>query len=487
MLTSWWRNVGLPSFFRAVLRGVEQLAGTRSPVMSARARYLGMLAEEGRLDGVAASLRHGLRKRMRKWLPNRAPPIHMDARLQRLGQDGQLVPKRSWVWPGPDAEILVSVIIPCYNYGRFLLEAVNSVRAQTIASREIIVVDDGSTDPATVALVEQLCLATDLRIVQQANTGLPSARNAGIAVARGEFICCLDADDLLAPTYLECMISQLLTDRSAGFAYSHVRLFGDLDEIWETHDFDIDEALVTNCTAVSAVFRRDDWAEIGGYATEMRGGYEDWEFWIRLACLGRRGRAVPQALFLHRRHGRTMTHQARERSRELRARIHARNEHVFSCATLRRRLLRLAAPPGQDVNNALLSLSAAVIPDTRPGLLVVLDGHHVPEGINDALREAASRWRPVLVAPDVSANAVLDSLRPITPECFQLFAHETVHEQAAFVRHIRSSRGLANGLCVSGGVPFADRPALQDEVRDMHWMCPGAFENATAVAIPPRG
>jgi GT2 family glycosyltransferase len=474
MLTSWWRNVGLPSFFRAVLRGIEQLAGTRSPNMRARARYLSLLAEEGRLDEAAASLRHGLRKRMRKWLPNRAPPIHMDARLQRLGPDGQVMPKRSWVWPGPDAEILVSVIIPCYNYGHFLLEAVNSVRAQTIASREIIVVDDGSTDLATVALVEQLRAAPDLRIVRQTNMGLPSARNAGIAVAKGEFICCLDADDLLEPTYLECMVSQLLMDRSAGFACSHVRLFGDIDEVWETHDFDIDEAMVANFTAVSAVFRRDDWAEIGGYAPEMRGGYEDWEFWIRLACLGRRGRVVTQALFLHRRHGRTMTHEAREISRELRARIRTRNERVFSCAALRRRLLHLAAPPGQDVNDALVPLSAAVSSDTRPGLLVVLEGNPILEGIQGALREAASRWRPVLVVSDGSTKALLDRFRPPTSEVFQLSAHGAEHEQAAFLRHICRSRGIAHGLFISGGVPFANRPALRDEVRALRWVGLGA-------------
>ncbi len=438
---------------RFFLTGIDRIAGRRSLKIRTSSRYLIRLIDQRRFGEVDALLAHAVRKLKRtgadaariEQMPRWGTTV-IDAATQRLDAAGSVVAKRSWIYPGTQASILVSVVISCYNYGRYLPDAIASARAQTVTSREIIIVDDGSTDPETIELIGELHGASDLRILCQENGGLPSARNAGIAVANGEFICCLDADDMLDATYLETAIAKLLTDRAAGFVYPYVRYFGDVDDIWgDVHEFAIDEALIANFTAVTAVFRRDDWAEAGGYAPEMRGGFEDWEFWIRLACLGRRGRVLRQPLFLHRRHGRTMTSEAKERSDELRGIIRARNPAAFANRTLRRRL-KLLVPPGRG---ALARLSAAFSQGPLPGLLVVVawarrGGAEVL--LLSILRALSSRWRIVFVTTETDPHAMTDEFRSVTREVFHLSGTVDPADRMEFLSHLCRTRGVTHGL-----------------------------------------
>lgn len=106
---------------------------------------------------------------------------------------------------------VVSVVIPCYNQARYLYESILSVLAACTHAVEIIVVDDGSTDPRTtkyLAEAEQLAPGV-VCVIRQANQGLSGARNTGLAVARGRFIQFLDADDVLAPGKLDAQVAQL--------------------------------------------------------------------------------------------------------------------------------------------------------------------------------------------------------------------------------------------------------------------------------------
>jgi GT2 family glycosyltransferase len=122
---------------------------------------------------------------------------------------------------------LVSVIIPCHNYGRFLGECVSSIRSQTLNRWEAIVVNDGSDDN-TRAVLGDLC-ATDSRViaVHQNKQGVAAARNRGVAEARGEFFQFLDADDLLEPRKLENHVAFLEDRRDVGIVYGGVRYFKD--------------------------------------------------------------------------------------------------------------------------------------------------------------------------------------------------------------------------------------------------------------------
>jgi len=224
---------------------------------------------------------------------------------------------------------ICSIIIPCFNYGKYLGDAVESALNQTLPDVEIIIVDDGSSDGETRDIVFSYAGAPRVKVIFQPNAGLSEARNTGIRAAEGTYICCLDADDILAGSYVEQCIYELESRKNAGFAYSWVRLFGDENYVWETRNFSIDEALLDNWTSVSAVYRKADWQLAGGYDARMSGGYEDWEFWLRLAQLGRSGRVIEVPLFYHRRHGETMTHTALELREKLTKRMRDFNSRLF--------------------------------------------------------------------------------------------------------------------------------------------------------------
>jgi glycosyltransferase involved in cell wall biosynthesis len=190
----------------------------------------------------------------------------------------------------------ISIVIPCYNSGATLPQTLESLRAQSLPPREVIVVDDGSTDPATVSLLDSLA---DIRLVRQPNRGLPAARNAGFAAATGEFVLPLDADDWLEPDALEKLLAALLRHPEAAFAFSHIRLEGESLGVLEKH-YNFFEQLFLNQLPYCILIRRAEWQQAGGYDETMRRGYEDWEFNIRLGTRGRFGIVVPEPLFHYR-------------------------------------------------------------------------------------------------------------------------------------------------------------------------------------------
>ena len=225
-------------------------------------------------------------------------------------------------WP------IVSVVIPCYNYGEYLEEAVDSALGQTLQDSEVIVVDDGSTDWLTVEVLAKLDRPRT-RVIRQANTGLPGARNTGIGAAKGRYICCLDADDTLEETYLEKTVTLLESRPDIGFAYSWVRRFGAAEGVWEPEEFNLKNLLEYNHVSVSAVFRRQAWEAVGGYWNDMQPGYEDWEFWIRLGANSFPGKLIPEPLLNHRRHQRSMIDDAVEQHERLLERIHLRHARLY--------------------------------------------------------------------------------------------------------------------------------------------------------------
>ena len=150
----------------------------------------------------------------------------------------------------------VSVIIPCYNLGEFLDEAVQSVLAQTCQDFEILVVDDGSTEPATQDLLADY-RRPKTQVIRAAHDGLAAARNLGVARATGEFICALDADDRLEPTYLSKAVARLDADPSVTFVSSWLRTFGDEHWDWTPERCDLPTLLWEDTVLTAALVRRD--------------------------------------------------------------------------------------------------------------------------------------------------------------------------------------------------------------------------------------
>lgn len=223
----------------------------------------------------------------------------------------------------------VAVIIPCYNHGAFLAEAVQSARDQTHAPSEITIVDDGSTDANTQRVVEQLA-ADGLCVIRQENHGLSAARNRGVRSTAAPFFVPLDADDRLEPTFIERLLPPLLQDVGLGYCYSGVRFFGALQGAWETPAYDPRRLLVENLSVATAVVRRAAFDEVGGYREDMRGGFEDWDFWIALLAQGFHGQRVDAPLFSYRKHTQgSMLSGAQRLLAELRRRMIAHEPDLF--------------------------------------------------------------------------------------------------------------------------------------------------------------
>ena len=196
---------------------------------------------------------------------------------------------------------LVSIIIPCFNYGRFLAEAIESALAQTYGPIEIFVIDDGSTDDSLdVARRYEDCVT----VVSQENAGVIATCNRGVERAHGDYFTFLSADDRFEPRYVEALLDALRRDARAAFAYSDVRLFGAESRVVRSVPFN-PFALVQigNYVNGSALTRRDAYLAAGGYTSDLEAvGYEDWDLWLRMIERGERGTYVPEPLLLWRRH-----------------------------------------------------------------------------------------------------------------------------------------------------------------------------------------
>jgi glycosyltransferase involved in cell wall biosynthesis len=191
----------------------------------------------------------------------------------------------------------VSVVVPCYNGGRFIDGLLASLAGQIFRDFEIIIVDDGSTETATREKLAALDPA--IRVVRQENRGLPGARNTGFAQARGELVLPLDCDDRLEPPFLAETTEALMNaPAEVGLVYTDVRLTGALDGVLP-RSFNRFDQLFLNHLPCCLLMRKSAWAAVGGYDETMRDGYEDWEFNIRLAAAGIGGIGIHKPLFIY--------------------------------------------------------------------------------------------------------------------------------------------------------------------------------------------
>jgi glycosyltransferase involved in cell wall biosynthesis len=180
----------------------------------------------------------------------------------------------------------VSVVIPCYNQGRFLSEAIDSVVNQTHSQHEIIVIDDGSTDLSQSVARQYRAV----RYFYQSNQGVSAARNAGIRQSRGTYLTFLDADDRLLPNALAAGIDCFHKSQSCGFVVGRYRRIAtDGSPISEpnrpsgAHDF-YDALLRGNIIGVPAtvMFRRAAVESVGGFNSRFKMG-EDYDLALRIA------------------------------------------------------------------------------------------------------------------------------------------------------------------------------------------------------------
>jgi glycosyltransferase involved in cell wall biosynthesis len=193
-----------------------------------------------------------------------------------------------------------SVIIPCYNLGRYIDEAVQSALEQTFEDIEIVIVNDGSTDGFTNDLLANY-RRPKTRVITTPNRGVMAARNLAIEATTGKYISALDADDILEPTYFEKAFRVLEADDSITWVSSWLRMFGDEDWEWKPERCDLVTLLGEQTVCTPAPVRRSAVRAIGGYDERMpKMGLEDWEFWINMAVHGYNGVILPEVLFRYR-------------------------------------------------------------------------------------------------------------------------------------------------------------------------------------------
>lgn len=203
---------------------------------------------------------------------------------------------------------LISVIIPCYNYGRFLPDAVNSVLGQKKdgLAVEIIVVDDGSTDD-TAAVAQRL--GSSIQYIYQENQGPSAARNSGIRIARGDYLVFLDADDLLTAGTLASHIDNFAAHPELDVSVClSLQIFENKDGktasyLWPLKCAHLDMHLChSNISPIHTFMLRAHVAQDLGFFDPGLRACEDQDYWLRCAALGKRIGPNPEGLVIYRKH-----------------------------------------------------------------------------------------------------------------------------------------------------------------------------------------
>lgn len=195
---------------------------------------------------------------------------------------------------------LVSVVVPSYNKAQFLAETVESVLKQDYSSKEIIIVNDGSSDNTSEvarSLIAQYP-ARRISLVEQSNMGAPTARNSGIERAQGELFVALDGDDILLPTFLSRSV-QAMHDHKANVVMCNLQKFGTETDIWEPAAYNDYVIRYDNVIPIGSLCEKRLWKLVGGFKRAFTFS-EDWEFWLSCSEHGMEVYRINEPLFLYR-------------------------------------------------------------------------------------------------------------------------------------------------------------------------------------------
>ncbi len=255
----------------------------------------------------------------------------------------------------------VSVLIPFFNLAHFLPEAIASVRRQTRPPDEILIIDDGSTDPDARALIDRIERegqgrgGPPLRILRQPNRGLSAARNAGLIAARSRWVIPLDADDMLAPTFIETALAAAARQPEAVLITSWMSCLERSPDkptlLFVPIGFDRDMLTVANvASSCTALLDRETVIAAGGYDESLH-AYEDWDLYCTLAerFSPHAAAIIPEPLILNRIRPDSMLRAMSNATRqEYHARVRAKHPNLVVHPDRVRRMLngRVPSPRG---------------------------------------------------------------------------------------------------------------------------------------------
>lgn len=360
--TSWRLTAPL----RWAISGARAVGDSERKRKALQDRFLYMLYRRAPLSQSAKRQVVDLLRRRGLFSESRRPVTQLAPQLAPVEMSNE-----SW----PSDRPLVSVIIPAFNYGHFVAGAVDSVLAQTIQDFEILVVEGGSTDQASADETRKLIRPKTTVLWRDAPSLLGDNRNHGIARASGKYICCLDADDFLQPTYLEKALF-LLEAQGFDVVSCSYEMFEEKSGVYRLMDRPgLAELVEGNHVAVCGVFRRSHWEQVGGYADTGLGEdfvYEDWRFWIRLAALGARfGNISREPLFRYRVHSKSLSHSAGLRASEIqREELMRLEREILTEEAFKRSRQRQVTPV--KIRDPMANFKNRIPSDLRPTVIIGL-------------------------------------------------------------------------------------------------------------------
>ena len=194
---------------------------------------------------------------------------------------------------------MVSIIIPCYNQGIYIREAISSVKAQTYSPIEILIVNDGSDDAETKTILDELT-GEEYTVINIKNSGVSVARNTGIAAAKGEYILPLDADDKIGPEYIAKAVEVLAKNAVVKLVYCDCEYFGEQTGLTPEPPFSMEGMLSRNIIFNAALMRKNEFLQSGGYDPAFLQGWEDWDLWLKYIHSENQVYKIPGVHFFYR-------------------------------------------------------------------------------------------------------------------------------------------------------------------------------------------
>jgi len=224
---------------------------------------------------------------------------------------------------------LLSIVIPCYNDYSYITISVNSALQQNWEHKEIIIVDDGSSDKTKKVL--QKLESENVKVITQQNQGTSAARNRGIELAKGKYILVLDSDDYFEPDFSKKAIAVLNSREDIKLVTCFGRWFVSEKKsvIHKPSGGNINSFLYECGAFGSTLFLKKDWEIVNGYDEAMKLGYEDWEFYIRLLEKGGKAHVIPEVLFHYRKKKISRNSRANNLKHEIRKYIFLKHGKLY--------------------------------------------------------------------------------------------------------------------------------------------------------------
>ena len=371
---------------------------------------------------------------------------------------------------------ICTIVIPCYNYGEFVVAAIESALRQTLKNIEVIVVDAGSTSSETIEVLRGVSDSRVRVYFREGRNLVGSNRNFGIERSRSKYVCCLDADDTLEPTYIEKAIFMMET-YGYDIISTGLRFVGAQSGTYTINQFpDLDLMTKGNHVHTCAVFTRSVWEMTGGFHDVGLGKdhiAEDWDLWMRSSAMGARIRNITREYLLNYRiHPKGSLSHSPENPTLIQQRdyILNRSAHLFTPDAFERSTANrfLKNVPAKEDNELLRNSNASHLNERTillalPWLLV--------GGVERLMSElvghlTATGWRVIVVTTKVQSPESGDTsswIQQHTDELYMLPNFLEPDEYNSFLDYLIYSRKISCVINAGSRVLYEALPRIKEK------------------------